>query len=298
MRINFEKGELLPFLLLMPTILIVVIVMIIPLGYGFVVSLFDYDIGNSLLGSDFVGLGNYIRAIKDQTVWISLRNTLLFAIFATAGDLIIGTLISVVLLNLSTRLGRTLRAIYTMPLLISPIIVGLIWRYIYDPMSGILYWILGIFGLGIEEFPGVTDSSTALFSVIVAHWWQVTPFVIIIISAGLVSIPSSYYEAAEMDGAGYIAKFFKISLPLLAKVYMVILIISGVDTIKVFDIIYALTQGGPANSTMSISIYAYKNAFEMYRMGYAMAISILAMVASFLMFAIPFIRFNRREEAS
>lgn len=141
----------------------------------------------------------------------------------------------------------------------------------------------------------MTSDSTALLSVVIAHWWQITPFVILVVTAGLVSISQDQYEAALIDGAGGITTFFKIALPQLTQTYMVILVVSGVDTIKVFDIIYALTQGGPANATMSLSIYAYKNAFEMYRMGYAMAISILTMIISFLLFGIPFLRFNRRE---
>ncbi len=289
---SLEKGELLPFLLMLPTLLIVLVVMIIPLFYGVYFSLFNYDIGKALKAEDFVGLGNYLKLFNDRTVWKSVLNTIFFSIGATAGDLIIGTLIAVLLLKVRTKYGRILRAVFSMPLLISPIIVGLIWRYMYDPSSGFLYWILSFFGIGVNHFPGTTDPSTALISVIIAHWWQITPFVIIVITAGLVSISKDLYEAAYIDGAGEIRTFFNISLPLLTKVYMVILIISGVDTIKVFDIIFSLTQGGPANSTLSISIYAYKNGFEMYQMGYAMAISMLAMAISFVIFGVPFMRFS------
>lgn len=299
--LSLEKGDLLPFLLIIPTLLIVLIVMIIPLFYGILISLFRYDIGQTITASDFVGLGNYLRLFKDGIMLKSLANTVIFAISATAGDLIIGTLIAVLLLKITPKVRGLLRALYIMPLLISPIIVGLIWRYMYDPSSGFLYWILSLFGLGIKQFPGLTATSTALLSVIIVHWWQVVPFVIIVVTAGLVSIPNEYYEAAYIDGAGEIRTFFSVSLPLLVKVYMVIIIISGVDTIKVFDIIYSLTQGGPANSTMSLSIYAYKNGFEMYQMGYAMAIAVFTMFVSFIIFGIPFIRFgmqsNRQEEA-
>jgi multiple sugar transport system permease protein len=296
LELSLEKGDLLPVLLILPTLLIVLVVMIMPLCYGVFISLFDYDIGNTIAGSDFIGAGNYIKMIRDPTFWKSLYNTVLFALGATAGDIIIGTVISVLLLQLRPRASRIMRAFFTMPLLVSPIIVGLIWRYMYDPAFGFLYWILSLFGIGIEQFPGITSTSTALLSVIIAHWWQVTPFVIIVVSAGLVSIPRELYEAAHIDGAGSIHSFFNISLPLLTGIYMVILVISGVDTIKVFDIIYALTQGGPVNSTLSISIYAYKNAFQMYQMGYAMALSLAAMVVSFLLFGIPFIRFNRYDK--
>lgn len=291
-----KKVDFLPIMLLSPTIFIVLIVMIIPLLYGLFMSFTDYSMGLKISEINFVGAQNYINMFKDGTVWKSLKNTVLFALGATAGDLIIGTFFAVLLLRIRHRVSKFFRSVLTMPLLISPIIVGLIWRYMYDPYSGIVYWILDFFGIGIEQFPGVTSQSTALLSVIIAHWWQVTPFVLIVVTAGLVSIPRSLYEAAEIDGAGEIRQFSHISLPLLKRVYMVILVISGVDTIKVFDIIYSLTQGGPSNSTVSISIYAFRNAFEMSKMGYAMAISILALVVTFIVFGIPFIKFNSISE--
>lgn len=294
-RLTLEQGDLLPLLLLLPTLIIVVAVMLLPLCYGLYISLFDYDIGGALDQSTFIGLGNYAELLRDPTVWHALQNTVVFSILATAGDLLIGTVIAVFLQRLRPAIAGPLRALSMMPLLVSPIIVGLIWRYMYDPTSGFLYWILSLFGLGLKQFPGITQASTALLSVVIAHWWQITPFVILIVTAGLVSIPCELYEAARIDGAGELRTFFKVSLPLLMPVYMVILVISGVDTIKVFDIIYALTQGGPANATLSMSIYAYANAFQMYRMGYAMAISILTMGVSLCLFGFPFIRFNRRQ---
>lgn len=295
-RPSLEKGELLPVLLMMPTLFIVVVVLIVPLAYGLVISLFDYNVGAKLGAENFLGLGNYIRMLGDRVFQKSLVNTVIFSILAIAGDLVIGTLIAVLLLKLRKRTGQLLRAVFTMPLLISPIIVGLIWRYVYDPASGILYWILGLFGITIEQFPGITSVATALISVVIAHWWQITPFVLIVVTAGLVSIDSSLYEAARIDGAGEIRSFFCISLPLLKRIYMVIMIISGVDTFKVFDIIFALTQGGPANSTVSVSIYAYKTAFETYEMGYAMAMSVVALVISFVIFGIPFMRFQKKDQ--
>jgi len=295
-KISLEKGELLPILLMLPTLLIVFIVMIIPLGYGIVISLFDYNVGSKLDVTAFVGNGNYLKLLHDPVVWTSLKNTLLFSMLAISGDMFIGTVIAVLLLKLKSSMGKFLRAVFTMPLLISPIIVGLIWRYVYDPNAGILYWFLSLLGISIDDFPGITSVSTALISVVIAHWWQITPFVLIVVTAGLVSIDSSLYEAAEIDGAGEIRRFWNISLPLLKRVYMVIMIISGVDTFKVFDIIFALTQGGPANSTLSVSIYAYKTAFETYRMGYAMAISLLAMMVSIILFAVPYMRFQKQDE--
>ncbi|MDT8298631.1 MAG: sugar ABC transporter permease, partial [Spirochaetaceae bacterium] len=223
----------------------------------------------------------------------SIVNTLLFSGGAIALELSVGTFIAVLLVRLPRYAGALIRPLLTVPLLISPIVVGLIWRYIYDP-QGIFYWFLGLFGMTIDHFPGVTAASTALFSTIVAHSWEVVPFVIIVLTAGLVSIPTDLYEAAYMDGAGEFTVFWKISFPLLKDVYMVILLISGVDTIKIFDIIYSLTGGGPNNSTISISMYAFNQAFMQNNMSYAMTLSMVAMVITFVIFGVPFVRRNRR----
>jgi len=295
-RRSLFNRDMLPFVLLMPTVFVVLIVMIIPLFYGIFLSLFDYRIGTELTMDRFVGLDNFIRLFGDRVFIQSLINTVIFAIFATSGTLVIGTLVAVLLLRLKPRLSAILRGICAMPLLVSPIITGLIWRYMYDPTFGFVYWILGLFGITIHQFPGITMPSTALMSVIFVHWWQITPFVLLVVSSSLVSIPAERYEAASIDGAGSVRQFFNISLPALKDVYFMILIISGVDTVKVFDVIFALTRGGPANSTISMSVYAHRQAFEMFNMGYAMAISIMVMLTGLVLFGIPFIRYNQKRE--
>ena len=290
---SLERGDLLPLLLLAPALLLVLVVMVIPLCYGLFLSLLNYSMGEIDLGRDFVGLANYVRMFGDGVAMKSILNTVKFSLGAVAGDLVFGTLAAVMLFQLSRREAAIARPIVTMPLLISPIIISLIWRYIYDP-QGILYYVLRQFGLGIADFPGVTGESTALLSVVIAHWWQVVPFYVIVLTAGLVSIPQDLYEAAYVDGAGGLRVFWRITFPLPSKVYMVVLFISGVATVKIFDLIYGLTGGGPNNSTISISIYAYGQAFSNVNMGYAMALSVLAMAVAFLMFGFPFTAFSGR----
>lgn len=291
------KGSgILPVVLLLPTIVVVLSVMIIPLGYGIYLSLFDYRIGMKLSWDNFIGLANFAELLTDRVLHKAFFNTVLFAILANAGDLMIGTLVSVALLKCKQEIANFVRGLCTMSLLVSPIITGFIWKYMFDPSLGLVYWILGFFGIDSGIFPGLGMPSTALICVAFTHWWQITPFVVLIVTSGLLAIPEERYEAANIDGAGAIRSFFSISLPALKDVYFVILIISGVDTVKVFDIIYALTNGGPANSTLSLSIYAFREAFEVYRMGYAMAVSILLMLSAFLLFGLPFLRFNARRE--
>ncbi|MDR3050369.1 MAG: sugar ABC transporter permease [Oscillospiraceae bacterium] len=288
---SLERGDLLPLLLMLPALLLVVFTMVIPLGYGLFLSLFNFNMGAMDLGRDFVGLGNYARMFGDAVAMKSIWNTVKFSLGAIAGDMLLGTLAAVMLFQLTRREAAFARPIVTMPLLISPIIISLMWRYIYDP-QGILYYFLGKAGVTTATFPGLTGESTALLSIIIAHWWQVVPFYIIVLTAGLVSIPQELYEAAYVDGAGGLRAFRTITLPLLTKIYMVVLFISGVDTIKIFDLIYGLTGGGPNNSTISISIYAFNQAFSNVQMGYAMALSVLAMAVAFALFGIPFTSFS------
>lgn len=290
---SFERGDLLPLLLLLPALLLTVFVMVIPLGYGALISMCNYNMSALDMSEDFIGLTNYAKAFQDPVAMKSIWNTVRFSIGAIIGDMFFGTLTAVVIFQLRRRQAAILRPIVTMPLLIAPIIISLMWRYIYDP-QGILYWLMSFFGLSIKDFPGITAESTALFSVVIAQWWQVVPFYVIVLTAGLVSIPQDLYEAAYVDGAGGFRSFRYITLPMLTKVYMVVLFISGVDTIKIFDLIYGLTGGGPNNSSISVSIYAYNQAFSNVNMGYAMALSVLAMVVAFLMFGLPFSKFNAR----
>jgi multiple sugar transport system permease protein len=294
-KLSLEQGDLLPFLLILPALAVVVFIQIIPIGYGLFISLFNYDLGTLDLSRDFVGLGNYIRMAGDVSVWHALINVIMFTVLAIGGDVLIGTLIALGLMNIDFHTSKILRPIITIPLLVSPIIVGLVWRYMLDPLSGAIYWFLGFFSIDSSLFPGIAGSSTALLCVAMAHWWQVAPFVVIVVSAGLVSIPLEYYEVGRIDGANPFQIFFRIILPHLKHIYMVIMVTAGVDTLKVYDIIFSMTGGGPNDSTLSLTMYAFRRAFVRPEMGYAMAISVLALVVSFLIFGISFSRFNRKE---
>ncbi len=293
---SLEKGDLLPVILMAPAVLLVLAVLVVPLCYGVFLSFFNFSFGGFSPGRDFVGLKHYAEFFRDSTALHAVANTLAFSALAILGDFVIGTAVAVLIFQFSRRVAAVIRPLVTIPLLISPLVVGLIWRYMYDP-RGLLYWLLGRVGITIDMFPGVTAASTALISTVIAHWWQVVPFVVIVITAGLVSIPVELYEAAYVDGAGAFTSFRRITFPLLRDVYMVILLISGVDTIKVFDIVFALTGGGPNDSTVTTSIYAYSQGFSNSNLSYAMTISVVAMLVTFLVFGLPFIRHNRARAA-
>jgi ABC-type sugar transport system permease subunit len=290
---NNEKNEKhLAAFLIFPSILVIFVVMILPLVCGLILSLFNYQIGAKDLGT-FVFLNNYLKMFQDVGFLQSLGVTLIFTIGVLLAELVIGILISVLLMKIPAGLGKVLRAIFSMPLLISPIIVGLIWRYMYDPTYGLIYQFLKVLRLD-SFFGGLGDPSWSLFCVMLSDIWQTTPFVLLVITAGLAAIPAELYEAGTIDGANSFKLFSHITLPLLEKLIVVITLIRGVDAFRVFDIIYALTSGGPANSTQSLSMLAYKEGFINYQMGYAMAISVATMFILILLFS-PVVKLSHKE---
>ncbi len=272
----FKSDLYLANLLIAPAMLVILLVMIVPLAYGLLLSLTDYQLGSQGIGH-LVFLDNYLRLFQDQEFLKSLGITLLFSVGVLLAELSLGITIGVLLMKIPFGLGRIFRTFYTVPLLISPIIVGLAWRYMYDPIFGLIYQGLGLVHLQ-NAFGGLSSVSWALFCVMLADIWQTTPFILLVATSGLAAIPTDLYEAGRMDGANEFSLFFHITLPLLEKVIIVLSIIRGVDAFRVFDIIYALTGGGPANATQSLSIYIFKQGFTNYQMGYAMAISIVTMI--------------------
>jgi multiple sugar transport system permease protein len=288
---NYARKDLrLAVFLILPAALAIFIIMIVPLGYALVASTFDYSLGQEDTAV-FVFLDNYIRFFSDPVALQSLFNTVLFTVLSLTLCIGIGVGMSVALKSLSPRTGNVMRAIFAMPLLISPIIVSLIWRYMYDPTYGLIYYVLGLFGL--EDFGGLTETATALYSIVIVDVWHAVPFIILVASAGLTMIPEELYEAARIDGAGALRTLFSVTIPLLTKTLVVLILIRGTDAFRVFDLIYGLTGGGPANSTTSLSIYAFKQAYENNQMGYAMAVAIVTLIGLVVLFG-PFMRNSAR----
>ncbi|HEY4168340.1 MAG TPA: sugar ABC transporter permease [Reyranella sp.] len=276
----------LALLLLLPAAATIFLVMIVPLGFALYASLFDYRLGQEDRMA-FVFLGNYVKFFTDTAALHALVNTVLFTVLSLGFGVTIGVGMSVLLKSIAPRQANFLRAIFAMPILISPIIVSLIWRYMYDPTYGIVYYLLGL--MHLHGFGGLTNTLTALICVVVADVWHTTPFIILVASAGLTVIPDDLYEAARVDGATPLQMLFRITLPLLAKVLVVITLIRGSDAFRTFDLVYGLTGGGPADATSTISLYAYKEAFENNQMGFAMAASIVTLICLVALFG-PFLR--------
>jgi ABC-type sugar transport system permease subunit len=289
-----RRDQQLAVLLLLPAATAIFVVMILPLGFALYASFFDYSLGQEG-NMTFVFLDNYLRFFSDPSALRALLNTVVLTALSLVLCLGIGVGIAVVLREIDPKAANFLRAIFAMPILISPIIVSLIWRYMYDPTYGLLHYLLSF--VGMQDFGGLTNSATALICIVIADVWHTVPFIILVASAGLTVIPEELYEAARLDGASALRILIQITLPLMAKVLTVLILIRGTDAFRTFDLVYGLTGGGPANATTTLSVYAYKEAFENSQMGFAMAVSIVTLICLTVLFA-PLMRNPARDAGS
>lgn len=223
--------------------------------------------------SKFVGLENYRFLLQDDRFWNALQNTAYFTAVSVSAQLLLGLGIAL-LLNRSFRGKDWVRALILVPWVIPTVVSARMWEWIYNPEFGILNFLLGakINWLGT---PGV-----ALHAAIFADVWKTTPFVVILLLAGLQIIPRDLYQAARVDGAGSWAAFRRITLPLLMPVLLVALVFRMLDAWRVFDVIYVLTGGGPANTTETLSLYAYKMLFQTLQFGYGSALAVVTFLSA------------------
>lgn len=222
-----------------------------------------------------VGLGNYARAAADPVFWIALRNNLIIVLGSILLQVGIGTILAAIL-DRGVDWGQTFfRVVIFMPMVISSVAVALIWLIILDPNIGILNAIVKSLSLSPPMRGWLGDPNVSIWMVLVVAAWQYTGFMMVLILAGLQAIPKELYEAAALDGARRLRAFWSITLPSLRNVLIVAVLITTIGGFKVFDLIYVLTGGGPANATQVLGTYIYLQAFNLTNMGYANAIAVV-----------------------
>ncbi|MDC3412039.1 sugar ABC transporter permease [Aquibacillus sp. 3ASR75-11] len=228
----------------------------------------------NILESNFVGFKNYVKYFKDQRMWKSLWNTTFFTAISIAFELVLGLGIAL-LINRAFKGRGLVRASVLIPWAIPTAVSAMMWGFLYDGQSGIVGYYLEMFNL----IPGaswlLSTSNGAMFSVILADIWKTTPYMALLLLAGLQTIPNSLYEASNVDGANKFQQFLNITLPLLKSSMLVALLFRTLDAFRVFDLIYVLTGGGPANGTESISIYAYETLFSQQNFGAGSVLSVI-----------------------
>jgi multiple sugar transport system permease protein len=257
---------------LAPAGLLLSAVTLFPIAYVVFLSLQRRSLVDPLHG--FVGLENYARLAGDPRFWNALWNTIYFSVTSVALELLLG--LAIALLVNGQRRGRAwLYGVILLPWAVPTAVSARIWEWMYNPDIGVLNYLLGTHVNWLGS-PGL-----ALHAAIAMDVWKSTPFVTLLLIAGLQAIPRDLYHAAAVDGASRWLAFRRITLPLLAPVILVAVVFRTIDAFRVFDSIYVLTGGGPANSTETLSVYAYKTLFQSLELGYgsALAASVFVCVA-------------------
>lgn len=277
---DFERSDAkLAAVLIAPTLLLVIGVVAYPLLYSLIMSFGDVEFAN-IKDYNFIGFSQYVKTFTDPEFINSVQVSAKF-IFATVFvKLVLGTLIAVMLKE--TFISRSLtRSLIIIPWATPFVVAGLMWKWMLHSKVGVINFLLERLGIIKEYIPFLSTKTFAMPFVITADVWQGTPFFVIIILAGLQTIPEELYEAARMDGASGIKSFFSITLPLVRYPLFISTILGTIFAINSFDLFFVLTKGGPGNITTNATLFAWNNAFKFYHLSYASAISYVI-----LMFAI------------
>jgi multiple sugar transport system permease protein len=275
---------------ILPLIIIILVFILLPIAGTFIDSLCR-DV--SFLKKEFIGFENYKSLIEDTRFWQSFSFTILFAFVSVCLEMILG-LIFALLLNEVLPFRGILRACVLIPWAIPAAIAGRIWELIYNYHYGLANFLIKNFGIASEPINWLGSSGSAFFSLVISDAWRATPFVAIILLAGLSAIPEEIYRQAKVDGADFLQRFFKITLPLLRLVLIVALLFRTIDALRIFDLIYVLTKGGPGGATTSLSLYGYKY-FLASDFGYGSAVSVVLFIIAFSL-SIFHVQLNRFSE--
>ncbi len=258
-----------PYLIALPALL-VLIGILYPFVTGVAYSFTAYAFTRP--NTAFVGLRQYQRMVEDSDFWYSTFVTLAYAFSATGVQLLLGLVIAT-LLNRDSRLAKILQTTLIFPMMIAPVISTLIWKMMMQPSVGILNPILNSIGLPSLQWAAVPQ--TALFSVVLIDVWMFTPFAALILLAGLRSFPQSPFEAARVDGASFWFTFRNLTLPMLTPFILIVIIFRFMDSLKMFDIIFAMTEGGPGNTLMTYQLTAYRTSIQFQRLAQGLPYAIV-----------------------
>jgi ABC-type sugar transport system permease subunit len=267
-------------LFIAPALLLFCVFVLYPAFYTGYASLFEWDGINEKV---FIFLDNYVRMFTaDHAVLLSLRNSLYWAVLTILPQMIMGFALAF-MLN-SPIAGRTFfRAVFYVPAIVSPVVVGIVWQRIYNPFGGFLSDVGFATGWRFLQQPFLTDFHTAIFAVIVVNVWQWTGFSMVLYLAGLQGIPVEIIEAAELDGARRWRIACSIVWPVLRHVHLTLILLGVIGTLQTFPLIYTLTHGGPNHATELLPNYIFQQAFRLQSMGYASALSMLLLVLCLLL---------------
>lgn len=283
-----------PILFVLPAAITLLAITVFPLIYELRLAFMSWELTTST-PARFVGLANFGKALfRDPRFWNSMGVTMTLIVLGTSIQLVAGTGLAL-LLNRLRRARTVLVSLFLIPVMIAPVVAGFQFRMIYHDQFGPLNYIIELATGGRwGGLAWIADPKVALFAVMFTDIWQWTPFLMLIVLAGLQSISPEMYEAAEVDGASRRQTFGRVTLPLILPVIVIGILIRAMDSFKLFDIIYLVTGGGPGDVTETISFYTYLQGFKFFSLGYTAAMSFLQLIVITII-AQVFVRFQKRQ---
>jgi multiple sugar transport system permease protein len=274
--------------LILPALLTMCAVLVYPLAYSFWISFFDWNITS--VGRPFLGLRNYVEVLTNASSQFIFAQNIAFAVICIALEFVIGMALALLLAR--QFVGRGLaRTLLLLPMLTAPVLAGFNFRWIFNDRFGLANQLL--IQVGLQPYAWLADANLARAVIVLVTIWQGIPFMMLLLLAGLESLPASPFEAAIVDGASAWQRFVHIALPLLRPVIVVAISLRVIDLFRTFDTIYIITFGGPGHATELLPFYIYRAAFSSGRFGFASALSYIVLVLT-LLFLIPL--FYRRRE--
>jgi multiple sugar transport system permease protein len=260
----------LPILFPLPALCLVAVLMLYPLIYTIVLSTRSYDLG--FRSYSFVALAQYATALTNGRFWDAFVRTFWFTALSVVASIVLGMVMALIL-NREFRGVRWARTAFLLPMVATPVATSLVWMMMFNPTLGVLNYLLEVIGLPPSVW--VADPTLVIPSLVLVDVWHFAPFSMLILLAGLRSLPTEPFESAMMDGASRLQMFWRITLPLLRPMLVVVLIFRTIDSLKVFDIIWVITAGGPGFSSETLYVYAYNQAFKYLDIGYGSAVIVL-----------------------
>jgi len=285
------SDRALPYLLIAPAVMVLLALSVYPLLYSIKVA---FQTGSE--GSLHWSLGNFTRLASDGFFLSALAHTFIYAVVALTFEFLLGLGLAV-LLDRSLRGRSVFRAILLLPMMIPPVVVGVVWRLMLNSDFGAINGTLRSAGIDVSSLTWTASPKLALASVIAVDIWQWTPFMFLVLLAGLQAIPQEPYEAARIDGASPWQTFRHVTLPLLKPAILVGLLRRTMDLLRVFDQIFILTEGGPGFATETVSLYIYRAAFRFFDFGYAAAMSFVLLALTNII-SVFYIRLLQNQEAA
>lgn len=260
---KFMKKKILPYLFVLPYIIHFILFIGFPIGFSIYLTFHDWNI---IAPMEYIGLANYKRLFQDQLFWKSLKNTFIFLLIHIPLQIIVALFLAE-LLNQKIKLKSFFRAAYFMPVIVSGVVITILWQQLYGFESGLLNRLL--IKIGLNKIGWLTDPNWAMPSIAIMATWKNVGLYVVLFLVGLQTVPQQYYEAADLEGANHLQKFFKITLPMINPTIFMVVVLSTIGGFSLFIEPYVMTGGGPLNSTLSAVLYIYKQGFFYYHMGYA-----------------------------